>query len=154
MTTTSDLKFAEVDALVEKIAEKEREKDLAAEELKLKNIEIMALKAKVSAYLIDLGRTEYGSPVGLVRKVSKYSIRLPHGQENKDLLFNYMREEGVYDRYATVHATALLGYFMAEREAAIKRGEDPITFALPGMEPAHLFEDIVFKPNKKKESTE
>lgn len=138
---------AELDGVIAELAQKEAEAEEISLQLKAKNKEIAALEAKISSVLELLERDEYDCPVGKISIEEILSVKNP-SDENKHLLWSWMREKGVYDRYAQVHATALKSLFKEELALAIKNGEDPLTFALPGMEPATFFRKIKFKPRK------
>ncbi len=133
-----------LDALIAEIAAKDVEADCIKASLEEKNKEINALKARVVSYLKEANREGYKAPKGTVSISEQWTVVLPKTVELKMELFNWMREQGIYDKYATVHATALKTLFLAEREAAIEAGEDPLTFTIPGMEPATMFEVLRF----------
>lgn len=145
---TTQISVKELDSILETLGKLESEKDVIEETLKAKNKEISSVELRVTEVLKSLEREEYDCPHGKVSFEEVFNVKMPL-EDQKELLWNWMREKGIYDRYATVHATSLKSLFKAERNAAIQNGEDPLTFALPGMEPATIFEKIKFKPKRK-----
>lgn len=138
----SEVKVTELDDLCKRWKEKEDEIAVLAEQVKQINKEISGIKASIAGHLAEANRTDYVSPFGKVKTVERWQTKMPGDLERKNELWGWMREKGIYDAYATVHATALNSLFLKERELAVERGEDLLTFALPGMEPATLFEDV------------
>jgi hypothetical protein len=139
----------QLDQLVAEIETLEIAKETKEEEVKELNKQLGALKMKATGYLKELGREEYACPRGKIVIVERWNVKSPATQECKQALFEWMKERGIYDTYATVNAQSLKSLYMAERDAAIKNGEDPVTWALPGMEPANLFEDLKFTRSRK-----
>lgn len=150
MSEVKKVTVEELDQLLANLAGLNQEKEDIAEALKEKNKEIFALELSAKNYLIELGRTDYDSPHGKGSLKEDFSVKLPQGPDNKKLLWDYMRAEGVYDAYATIHATAYKSYYKTKRDEAVEKGEDPMTFALPGTDPAAVFEVFKFKAKKQK----
>lgn len=144
----TQISVKELDTILEKLGVLEEEKSQIEETLKAKNKEISSVEVRISEVLKSLEREEYDSPHGKVFFKEIFNVKMPE-EERKEELWNWMREKGIYDRYATVNANSLKSLFRAERQVAIDSGEDPLTFALPGMEPATIFEKVEFKPKKK-----
>lgn len=142
---TASVTLKEVDDYFKHLAHLEAEKDAISETLKSKNKEIMALEFKLTEILDSLERDEYESPFGKASFVEEFQVKQPL-DEKKHLLWEWMKEKGIFERYAQVHASSLKSLFRAERIVAIENGEDPMTFALPGMEPATIFRKLKFKP--------
>lgn len=138
----TNVTVTELDALVEKYRAKEAEIEALELQIKPLSKELQGIKSAIATHLQELNREEYSSPFGKVKTVERWQTKMPQSPEQKAELWAWMRARGIYDAYATVHATALNSLFLKERELAAERGEDFMTFALPGMEPATLFEDI------------
>lgn len=138
----SDVTVKDLDDLVFQM--RVQRADIAKKEAELSelNKRLGALEQKAVAYLQALKRTSYKTPDGLIFTQDIWQTKLPATQRDKDALFAWMRERKIYDKYATIHAKSLNTLFVAERAAAIERGEDPVTFALPGMEPATVFKKL------------
>jgi hypothetical protein len=139
----------DLDQLIADIAAKKAEIEELEAQTSAKNKELAAMQAKAYNYLRELGREDFKSPHGNLAIKQVWSVTNPKTEEDKAALFQWMRERGIYDRYATVHATALKSLFLAERESYVKDGGDPMLFSLPGMEPAKLFETANFTKSRK-----
>lgn len=144
---SNDITVKQVDELLLKLTVLEQEKEALAADLSAKNKQITSMEIKLTEVLDSLERDEYQSPHGKVSFTQEFQVKQP-ADENKHLLWDWMKARGIFERYAQVHATALKSLFKAERTIAIDNGEDPITFALPGMEPATIFRKLKFKPTR------
>ena len=132
---------AELDGLVKQIFDKRVEIEAADLVSTGLNKELLALKAKAVLYLKDLGRENFSSPHGTVSINQKWRVNLPSTDGDKAALFEWLRERGIFDKYATVNSNSLNSLYMAEWEAAKQAGEG-MTFAMPGIGEARLFEDL------------
>lgn len=139
----------DLDKLVEDIAKKRAEIDELADKTTEKNKEMMALQTKAYNYLRELGREDFKSPVGTLSIKTIWNVTNPKTEEDKAALFDWMRKRGIYDAYASVNAASLKSLYMAEREAYIKGGGDPMLFSMPGMEPAKFYEIAQFTKTRK-----
>lgn len=144
--TEATVSLKQMDDLFKALTKLEKEKEEIQDSLKEKNKEIAIQELKISEILTSLERDEYESPVGKASFEVIFQVKNP-SDENKHLLWEWMKEKGIFERYAQVHATSLKSLFKVERDIAIENGEDPMTFALPGMEPATIFKKLKFKPN-------
>ncbi len=138
----------DLDKLVSEIADKEKDIDIIEAELKEKNKAVAELKMQAVGYLKELGREKYAAPFGTVSLTEHWSVKMPTTPENKEQLFNWMREKGIFDSYATVNSNSLKALFKSERDLAVKEGQDPLLFVLPGLEPATVFEGLKFTKAK------
>lgn len=144
----SEITVKDLDDLLMKIRELQVKRDEAAEVVTGFNKEINTLEVRASEVLIALERDEYSCPAGEVFFEEVFNVKNPT-DENKHLLWDWMKERDIFERYAQVHATSLKTLFKKELQIAMESGEgDPITFALPGMEPATIFRKIKFKAKK------
>lgn len=139
--------------LMQKMAEKQAIINKFENQAKKENQVLMRMKAITKSVLKDLDWTEFKCPFGQIKVRPITQVTAPKSPEDKLKLFDWMREKQIYDRYATVHATALKSLFEAEFEEASKHPEfDPMTFCLPGMVPATFYEDLKFTPVKEREA--
>lgn len=135
----------EVKALVKELADTriliaELNKPVTAAELKKKE-----LQAKITGLLRDMNEKSYECEFGRVSRVAEFSVKLPQG-EDKLKFFEYLKEKGLFEAYATINYASLNAYYKAELESA-KKG-DPLAalnFSLPGIGEATTFETIRFK---------
>jgi hypothetical protein len=143
--TVEDLFF-----LMECCAEKERKiKEL--ESLRKRESKVyQRIKFIAANVLKDLKLEKLDGPAGKFHVRHLLQVKMP-GEERKEELWAWMRARGIYDKYATVQANSLKSLFETEMDiAAEEQGEDfdPITFTLPGMDPATFFDDLKFTPSK------
>lgn len=137
----------ELDALVKKLAEREAAKDAASKVVTEINKEIAQLEGRCVQYLKDLGRESFHSPQGTIKIGNKWRVNLPADDNAKRALFNHLRERGIFDKFATVNSNSLNALYMADWREAKEKGEG-MTFTMPGIEPAKLFEALDFKKAK------
>ena len=62
---------------------------------------------------------------------NKTSAKTPKSPEEKELFFNYLREQGVYEDMITVNSATLNSYVKTEEALATERGE--LDFQIPGI---------------------
>lgn len=138
-----------IDELIEDSCELEAcVADLSAVSVALNKIR-MRMASKASSYLKALGRTDYDSPVGSIQIKQKWDIRMPKDDEDKRLLFEYLKERDMFDRLATVNAASFKAFFNADWKAAAKKDPDALVlFTMPGVSQPVLDEHTVIKPNK------
>jgi hypothetical protein len=135
----------DLDAHVAKIAELRKEIEASEAHTTTLNKQMMQLKAKAVACLRELNREDYKSPFGSISLKPVWTVKMPQEDRDKQNLFDWMREKGIYDKYATVNAASLKSLILAERQAFIDQGGDPLLFSVPGVEPPKMFEDLGFR---------
>lgn len=132
---------ADLDRLVETIFEQRKkieESEAVTTEL---NKQLAEMKAKAVNILKALGREDFKSPHGSIRVAVKWRVNMPATDEDKAMLFNHLRERGLFDRYATVNSNSLNSLFMADWEAAKEEGRG-MDFRMPGIGEPKAFEDL------------
>lgn len=143
----------DVDFLLERMREKDRKIKELTRLAKRESKVMQRIKFIATSVLKDLNREDYKSPTGSISIRHLLQVRMPQSPERKAELWAWMREKGIYDRYATVQANSLKSLFEAEMAIAQReQGDsfDPVLFALPGMDPATFFDDLKFTPSKPK----
>lgn len=141
----------ELDKIISEMTALRFEVEGFEEEIKNRNKRLADYKGMVAKFLKELDRDSFVGATGWkIYQKAKWSVKVPQDQLDKAKLFDFMRGQGVYDKYATVHAQAFNSYYMAEWEAAKAEGRG-MEFEIPGVAPPVLFEDIVLeKPRTKK----
>jgi hypothetical protein len=129
-----------LDQLVDDIFAKRREIEALEEQVTALNKQKAELEGRAVGYLRALGRENYKGRSGTIGISEKWRVNLPQTDEDKQALFNWLRDRGIFDKYATVNANSLNSLFMAEWEAAKKAGD--LEFALPGIGAPKLFEGL------------
>lgn len=136
---TASVTVADLDALVSQIQQKKTEAAAKKEELAEINKEIARLEEQGGKYLRELGRDNYKAPNGTVYIKRVWRVGMPKTDEEKQQLFSWLREQGIFDRYATVNSNSLNALYMSEWDAAKERG-DGLEFGIPGVGEPTLFE--------------
>lgn len=151
-TLKGKLSVYDLDFLLDRLRQKNAKKVELEKILKRESKVFSRIKSIATAVLKDLDREDYKGPGGSISIKHIMQVKMPQTPEAKAQLWAWMREKQIYDRYATVHATALKSLFDQELKIAqqdLGDDFDPIAFALPGMEPATYFDDLKFTPAKK-----
>jgi hypothetical protein len=143
-TQTSPVTVEECDALIKAVAEGRAKRDALNAELTELNKSLMELEAKGVHYLKELGRKSYASEHGTLSIVEKWRVNLPGSREEKEKLFHWMHEKGIFWEYATVNSNSLNKLHGDEWEKAKEAGEG-MDFQLPGIEPPKLSEIVSFR---------
>lgn len=123
----------ELDNLLAEYKVKHGEKDVIAAQLKEKNKELIAIEGRVTAYLKELGRENFESKDGKCELFQDEYVKMPDGADEKAKFFGWLKEQEIFDKYATVNSNSLNALFFRERDAAVKTGADPMTWTLPGL---------------------
>lgn len=157
MSEDTQVTVKELDAWCERATELRAQADKLEEQKKAINKELGVLKEKIVTALqeLDLDKVGFKNKYGLFKPRIVWSCPFPKDAQDKQKIFEHMREQGVYEQYATVNANSFKAYTLAEREAAMER--DPaaaITFHLPGCEPPKFWTDLTVPKMKKGEGNE
>jgi ABC-type Fe3+ transport system substrate-binding protein len=146
----SQVTVKELDELCKQLVALQEQKDVIEETLTEKNKEINAIMFKMADYMKELGREEYHSLLGKFVIEHKERINMPVDDMAKMELFEYLKERGVFEKYATVNSNSINAFYFAERRAAVEeRGEDPMLFQIPGLGVTKFETKPTFKPAKK-----
>lgn len=105
------------------------------------NKTLAAMEQKAASYLEELGWESFKSPFGTISVKDEWRFALPQTDEDKLAFFNYLRERGVYDKYATVHSTAYNSFCKAEWDVAKSEGRG-FDFKLPGVPEPKLYRKL------------
>ena len=113
------------------------------------NKTIAKLQTKLLGYLDVLKWDKFETSLGKAEIKESYRVSMPKTDEDKQALFDHLKAQGLFDRYATVHAQSLNSYYMGEWEAAKRKDpEASILFCVPGIEPPKLSRFLKVKMNK------
>ena len=138
----------ELDNLLADYKAKHIEKEVIAEQLKEKNKELIAIEGRVTAYLKELGRENFDSPFGKCELFQDEYVKMPDGPEEKAKFFGWLKENAIFDKYATVNSNSLNALFFRERATAVEQGADPMTWTLPGLSVPTIHERSKIKVKK------
>lgn len=139
---------ADLDGLILEIKKKYDEVEAADRIKKDLNIELGSLKGRAAAYLNELKRSSYESAIGKIEAVKEERVNLPESLPDKMAFFDYLKEKGMFENYATVNSNSLNAYYKRERATWIKDGNDPMMFTLPGVPAPKSLDKLEFKETK------
>jgi hypothetical protein len=122
----------DLDALVEEIFTQKVKIEEMGELVTLENKKLAALEAKGVAYLEALGRESYKHPRGTISIKESWRFNLPATDEDKFAFFTWLRERGLYDKYATVNSNSYNSLLLTEWEIAQHEGR-AMEFSVPGV---------------------
>lgn len=137
----------DLDTFVKQIKDKKDECDQVKAQLTTLNKELATLEAKAAAHLKDLARDNYRSPHGMISMVRKWAVQLPKTDKDKLALFEYFKEKGIFEKYATVNSNALNSLYLTEWEEAKKEGRG-MEFTMPGIDAPKLHETVRYLKGK------
>lgn len=142
-----EISVKDLDDLVKSIQEARVVKDEIEAQLKEQNKKISALEQQALGYLEDLGREKYQSESGTISKQQQWYFRLPETEEDKMEFFDYLKEKGLFERYATVNSMSYNSYCRKEFEIAVEEGRG-MSFTLPGVPEPTLNKKLSFRKGK------
>ena len=145
----STVTVKELEDLIQSIDEKETKISEIEAEQKVRKAETAKLLLTAYNYLVELNLEKFPSKFGTLEVDDKSSVKVPKTVEDKALLWEWMREKGIFDAYATVNSRSLQSLFKAERDVAKRNGEDMVVWTIPGIEPPTTFKTAKLKTSKK-----
>jgi len=133
-----------VEDLIQKIVDKKREKDKAAEVVSGINKEIDALETKAIEVLTELDLDDYRGKLGTITRKQKWSVKVPQTPADKKVLISYLQAEGLADTYLTVNSRSLQTLYLDLWQVAKEEGKG-MEFSLPGVEQPLAYEKLGFR---------
>lgn len=137
--TKAPVTVADLDALVKEIVSLRTKSLKLNAELTTLNKDLEAKKIKMAGYLRELGRKSYKTDAGNFSLVEKWRVTLPKTAEDKLRLFDWLKERGLYETYATVNSNSLNSLYLEEWDIAKKEGRG-MEFEIPGVSAPTRFE--------------
>lgn len=122
----------ELDDLVDQIFDQKQKIEEMGAALTEENKRLAQLEFKAAAWLDEIGRETYKGKRGSISIKEKWSFALPKSDEDKQAFFSWMKEKGIFDKYATVHATSYNTLVNEEWEIAKQEGRG-MEFSIPGV---------------------
>jgi hypothetical protein len=121
----------ELESRAKAIAELRSTIDMKNAELKEMNAAITELETSFIAALEEAGKTSYDSEFGRLTCVSRETYKTPKTLEEKEALFNWLKEKGIFMETVSVVSQTLNALAKREKEASEERGE--VFFQIPGL---------------------
>src|SRR3990172_12438785 len=113
----------ELDNLCWKIKDKRAEIDAKKDELSELNGHLEELSITAVAALKELDRKNFQSKHGTITRKEQWYVNMPKDLNAKRELFEYLKERGVFEDFATVNHNTLNSFFTEEWEAAEAKGD-------------------------------
>lgn len=132
---------SELDNLCKEIFEQKAKIKEVEDKLSDENKKLAELQMKATSYLTELDRENYKSEFGTLYVQNVWSWTLPKTDEDKAKFFGYLKEKGLFDKYATVNHASYNSYLKAEFEAAKEDGRG-MDFSIPGVPEPTLFKKL------------
>jgi hypothetical protein len=133
----------QLDAHVKKMAQLKAEITEKGAVVSKLNIEMARLEEQAMQYLKALDRKNYPTPFGTIYIAQNYQVKNPQTDADKAAMFTWMREKGIFDKYATVNNNSLKSLYKAEIEKVARENpEDALIFSIPGVERPTIFETV------------
>lgn len=152
-TVKSSMTVDEFDRMIESIYNYYDLIDSRAEEIKQLNVEVLKLKQKCLVAFKELNRANFISPKGMLYIHKEYQVKVPQNDVQKSVFFDWLRENGIFEKYATVNSNSLKSLVREHYDHMLRNGGDPATDGIPGIEQPTIFEDIRFRRGSKGGST-
>ena len=141
-----DLSFKEVNELSENIYNlRVQVKELEAQTTEL-NKQKSALEQKLIATLDAMGLSKFSSAHGSFSVTDRMSVNVPASPEEKAQFFEWLRTNGLFETYATVHSQSLNSLYRIELEKASDAGVDD--FKIPGIGEPKFNKTLSFRAAK------
>lgn len=126
--TEETMEVKQVDEMVEKLRVLTQERKALDKELSANKLEVGLLHAQLKSVLEDEGRDSYKCASGTFSYKFIPTFRVPSDEENREIFFNHLKEEGLYDSMITVHSAKINSYGVQLKE---DKGED---YKIPGID--------------------
>jgi len=132
----------ELDQLVIDIFEQRKKIEEMDALTAIENNKLSAMKQKAVLYLEELGRENYKLPgSGTIGISEKWRFSLPKTDEDKAAFFSFLKEKGLFEKYATVNSTSYNSYLNSEWETAKEEGRG-MEFQIPGVPEPTFYRDL------------
>lgn len=143
---SDNLTMEEMSAMCAKFAELKQKKsdleDLAAEIGK----EIAALQEQIIEKFVEHEIPRFEGPFGTLSVVSSSTFKQPETTEEKLKLFEYLKEQGLYEEMVKVDSRTLSSW--ATKEVEAKEREGILGFIPPGLSQPHQFMKLSLRKKK------
>jgi len=111
-----NISTAALDNLVQSYADQRQAVDDVAAELKKQEEKLHKMDSKLIEYLEALGRSSYDSPYGKISRETRYSVKLPQG-DDKTKFFEYLKSKGAFEDMVHMNSRTLQTFYRTEMEA-------------------------------------
>ena len=143
---TNELTLKQLTEICQAYADKRAERDELESKVKELSKEAEEIEAKILAYLTEYGMPNFKGAFGTVSVRNTKTISQPETMEEKLKLFDYLREQNLFDSMVSVNSRTLSSWASKEIEAKEKDGV--YGWVPPGLKPAQNFQKITLSRSK------
>lgn len=118
----SDVTLGSINELIERLRTFREEKEKLEDQVKVVESGIRASEIKLIEYLKEAGMTSFKGAGGHVILNKRKNVSQPGSPEDKEALFNYLREQGIFEQMVSVNARTLSSWAIKEIEAKTQEG--------------------------------
>ena len=114
-------------------------------EARLKEVEgqLTGLEGKILEYLKEYGMPNFKGAFGTISIRTTKTVNQPATAEDKHALFDYLREQDLFENMVSVNSRTLSSW--ANKEIEAKEKEGIYNWTPPGLKPAAEFQKITLK---------
>jgi hypothetical protein len=140
------MELAEISALADKIAEIRSKLDKLESETSLLNKEKYEAEVELISSLEASGLDSFKGSQGNYSVINRMSVKVPASPEEKAEFFNWLREKGLFEAYATVNSQSLNKLYRESIEEAAEQGV--ADFKIPGIGEPNFSKTLSFRRGK------
>lgn len=140
---TKSISVQDLDEFTKKWDALKERKTALNKDLSEVNAEITKMEAQAVVMLDELERSNYKGPGGAIEIRSRHSVQVPKTDQDKQALFDFLKQEGIFEKYVTVNSRSLQTLYNDYRQRAEEDGE--LTFSMPGVGEPKTFRQAILK---------
>lgn len=142
----SEITINQLEELCEKMRKLDDEIEADKKALSTKNEEYSKMEAQAVQWLDEMKKTSYKSNHGTIIKNDRWRVNLPQTEEDRAAFFNYLKEQGIFEKMITVNSNSLNSYYMKEWEHVKETNpEDALNFSIPGIQEPKVHKTLSFR---------
>jgi len=138
---SQDISIPEFDAIIKEVFAQREKIEQIQKTLKDESAILERMNLKVMAYLKQLNRDSYKTPLGSIGIQRRTSVTMPKDIESREKFFEYLKSTKQYDQLITINSQTLNAWYKAELEQAENAGNS-LGFQVPGLGQPSIFETI------------
>jgi hypothetical protein len=132
-----DYSAAQLAADVDELHAIKAESDLLKDKLAEVTRRFTEKQEKVLTILEHVGvEKAMGSRGGVAAVEVKESVKVPKDEASRELFFEYLKEQGIFENMITVHSQTLNAWYNAEVQ------DREVGWTVPGIEPGKIYKKI------------
>ena len=118
--------------------------DILKEELNGKQNRVKELEVKI-IHILDAHEMDKfsASGIGTISRHSRFSVKVPKTQEDREAFFSYLKGHGVFETMITVNSNTLNAWYKEEIEKASIEGKDDVN--IPGLKDISTYDVLSWR---------